>query len=116
MPKEPPPIPSVLVFLVCDQVIQEAGTNKKSLIGMFDRIYAKQVPAAGGPFWLFAKIVDAEGNYSFRIEVVKLETDKQIGRMDMPPMPVPDRLAGAELVLRIPMLPFEEYGTYEFNL
>ena len=116
MPKEQAPIPSVLVFLLCDQVIQEMGTNKKSLIGLFDRAWAAQFPAAWGPFWIFAKMTDGEGEYKFRVEVVKPETEKIVGRVDTPAAQIADRLTGIDLALRIPVITFEEPGIYEFNL
>jgi hypothetical protein len=38
------PIPSVVAMLICDQVIAEQGTNKKSLIGVFEIFNALVFP------------------------------------------------------------------------
>ena len=39
-----PPRPSVKAILICDQIIHEFGTNKKSLIGIFQDIHLAQFP------------------------------------------------------------------------
>ena len=116
MPDQPP-IPTVSVFLLCDQVIAETGTNKKSLIGMFDRLFVQQLPALHlQPVWVFAKLTDASGEYTFRVEIVKLESDKFIGRMVTPKSMIKDRLKPVDIVLRLPPFPLSELGTYEFQL
>jgi hypothetical protein len=114
MPEEPP-IPSVLSFLLCDQIITEANTTKKSLIGLFDRLFVRSLPAFHPVVWVFAKLADAEGEYKFRVEVVRLESDRPVGRAISPNAEVPSRLQNIDLVLRLP-IPFEELGTYEFQL
>lgn len=37
-------IPSVLAILVCDWIIIEQGTEKKTLVGLFDRIQSRKFP------------------------------------------------------------------------
>jgi len=64
-------IPSLLSFLICDMIIIEAGTKKKTLVGVFDAVNAQRVltPVRVG---LYARLTDMEGTYAFKIHVVHL--------------------------------------------
>ncbi len=61
-------MPEVKSFLVADTVLQEKGTNKWSVIGVFDQILAPQFPTARPGLGLYVKLADAEGRYKVRIE------------------------------------------------
>lgn len=64
-----PPIP--VAILLCDQVITENETGKKSIIGVFDRIWAKEFPAIHKPAAIYIRIADAEGTYDMRIRLCR---------------------------------------------
>ena len=57
-----PPIPSLLAMLICDQIIVDEQTKKKSLIGIFDNINSLAFPASVNCA-IYAKMADAEGGY-----------------------------------------------------
>ncbi len=61
-------MPEVKSFLVADTVIQEKGSNKWSVIGVFDQIVATQFPTGRPGIGLYVKLADAEGRYKVRIE------------------------------------------------
>ena len=64
------PVPSVIAILLCDRIIEEVGTHKKTLVGIFDRI---NVPApVRMPLAFYARLTDAEGKYKFRVDVMFL--------------------------------------------
>jgi hypothetical protein len=114
---EVPPIPTVLAFLLCDQIVTEAGTNKKSLIGMFDRMQVSKMPAINPQaIWLYAKLADAEGDYIFRMEILKLDSGRPVLRIDTKTIQIKDRLATTDLVIMVPPMPIEEFGVYEIQL
>ena len=71
-------IPFVTAILLCDAAITEAGSGKKTLVGIFDRIFTRSIPADHGPFWLYAKMTDMHGSNSIRIEIVHLKTEKKL--------------------------------------
>lgn len=52
-------VPVVQAIVLCDQVIQDAVSGKKSLIGMFDVLFARKYPATHPSCFLFAKISGA---------------------------------------------------------
>ena len=61
-------MPEVKSFLVADTVIQEKGSNKWSVIGVFDQIVATQFPTVRLGIGLYFKLADADGRYKVRIE------------------------------------------------
>jgi Family of unknown function (DUF6941) len=105
------PIPSVVALLICEKVITEANTNNKTLINVFDTIQAIQFPTSY-PFWIYGKMVDAEGEYVIRMELNHLESDKQIAKTNGFKLQVPSRLGGSDLLLRV-SFKFDLPGTYE---
>lgn len=70
----------MVAMLVCDQAIREMGTNKITLVGIFDRISSSVFPFE----WVrgasvYARLTDAQGIYNMRIELVRLEDDQAFG-------------------------------------
>lgn len=48
--------PSGLALLLCDQIIIDRDTGKRSLIGLFEMINAKKFPATAADFCIYASI------------------------------------------------------------
>jgi hypothetical protein len=71
--------PKASGMLVCDSVITEEASKKKTLIGVFEHIYASEFPFVHGSMSLYTKLSDAAGDYQFRIELYDLERCKKIG-------------------------------------
>lgn len=110
------PIPSVLALLLCDQVITDAETNKKSLIGVFENINAPNFPVQVPSMALYAKLADAEGMYDLKVRVVRLRDESLVGEIELKSAETKDHLQPVDLVLKINGLLFPEPGKYEFQL
>jgi len=110
-------IPSLLALLLSDYVIVEAGTNKKTIVGVFDNLWAAEVPTAR-QIGLFARMTDMEGSYGFTIKVVQLDADDEpvVAGGKMSPVNVTDRLQTVDVALNLPMTVFPQFGRYEFQL
>jgi hypothetical protein len=108
-------IPSVIAILICDRIIVEAGTGKKSVIGVFGELRGHTLPMVV-PIGFYARLTDAEGKYIFRVDVVYSNESEQIGRLETEPIAVANRLGFVELALNLPPLPFPRFGRYEFQL
>ena len=71
MPSSPErPHPSLNAMLLCDLTIREHGSGKISLIGVFENISAARFPVVHRALSVYAKLTDAEGDYTIRLELV----------------------------------------------
>ena len=64
---------------------------------------------------VYARVTDAEGQYTFRLDLVRLEDEQTIGRIDLP-FALGDRTASHDLIFPIDAMRFERPGAYEFQL
>ena len=110
------PHPSVQAFLVCDCVIEDSLTKKKSLIGIFTHLQAVTFPFQHQQLGLYFCMTDAEGTYHFDIDLVYVNTDQLVCRASLPNIVVGDRLQIADVGINIPALLFPAPGRYEFRL
>ena len=85
------------------------------LIGVFQNLRAAKIPISS-QMGFYARLTDAEGKYKFRVEVVRLNDNQAIGRIETPEFEITDRLAPAELAMNLPPIPFDQFGRYEFQL
>lgn len=108
--------PSVQAFLVCDSVIIDSLTGKKSLIGTFTHLWAANFPCQHPQMGVYFCLTDAEGTYQFEIRLVYLDKDQLVGKAALSPITIKDRLEINDFGLNIPSLVFPGPGRYEFRL
>lgn len=108
-------VPTLMAGLLCDQIITEAGTNKKTLVGIFDTLHSPALPFKR-QLWIYLRLTDAEGRYRFRIELVHLETEKPIFGVETNEVEAKNRLGFHEIVVELPPVPLPDQGTYEFQI
>lgn len=109
------PVPSVVAMLLCDSVITEAATNKKTLVGIFDHWNLVSIPSRVS-FWVYARLTDAEGPYIFSFRFVYLDKDLFLAEARTKEVQATDRLGFCDLVLQVPYLELPEVGRYEVQL
>lgn len=107
------PIPSVVAMLICDQVIVEQGTGKKSLIGVFEQVNAFSFPTQTR-LAIYVKLVDASGHYDLLIRVVNLKDETKVAEIKAGATLQPT--AAAEFAINIAGIVLPEAGKYEFQL
>lgn len=111
------PIPKTNAMLICDYVITERGTNKKSLIGVFENIGAMTFPCTHHSLSVYIKLTEAQGQNRFRLELIDLQTDTVIGKSEMPDaIQIANPLTTHELVFNLRGLRFPHAGDYEFRI
>lgn len=108
-----PPIP--MAFLICDQVITDEATKKKTLVGVFDHIMVKQFPARHGPVALYARLYDSEGTHECKVEYLRIDTQEILGNATGQ-IHVNSRNKSFEFSLNLPAIEIPEPGGYEFQL
>ena len=72
------PKPSVQAFLVCDCVIEDSFTKKKSLIGIFTHLQTLTFPFQHPQLGLYFCMTDADGTYHFDIDLVYVNSDRLV--------------------------------------
>src|SRR5438132_9742895 len=108
--------PSVQAFLVCDQVIEDSVTKKKSLIGLFTHLQAVSFPFQHSQMGLYFCLTDAEGIYHFDIDLIYLNNEQLVCRATLPNIAIADRLQISDFRINIPSLVFPAPARYEFRL
>lgn len=110
-----PPTPSVRAILTCDQIIHEQGSNKKSLIGIFEDVHLVRFPAAHPRIAVYVNLTDAHGKYV--MEVRMLSPDRTIlATVQTPEVEIDNPLRTCEFALQMQNTPFEKPGKYEFQI
>jgi hypothetical protein len=100
---------------LCDYVIVEKGTEKISLIGLFERFRLAQFPAQAPPFCVFATLTGAEGSGIIRLEIQDLETLERIADWEQTVHFV-DRLTNVRVVFRLNDCEFPHPGFFQARL
>ena len=109
--------PIVNAMLICDKVITELGTNKKSLIGIFENINAFKFPCIHPFLTVYIKLTEANGKYNFRLELIDLLNDTCIGKGEIPKeIVINNPLSTHDLVFNLSSLKFFHPGKYEFRI
>ncbi len=107
--------PQVITFLIADNVIQEKGTNKWSVIGIFDRIYAVKFPYLHTHMALYIKFSDAEGEYNVRVEFTDSE-GKKLSVFKGIKLKVNSKLDYPDFGIKTQNLIIPKPGKYHFDL
>lgn len=109
------PTPTVTAMLVCDQIIAEQGSNKKSLIGIFEVMNALGFPTFVPRLSVYVRLVDGLGKYPFKLRLVKLKDETMLADVDVEAN-ITDQTHASELVFNFIGLGIPEAGKYEFQL
>jgi hypothetical protein len=109
-------LPVVKAFLICDQVIHDAQTGKKTLVGVFHELRADRFPAVHPVLWIYANLTDARGKYAFEIRLVDVERNNVLGKGTPPEITIPGPLQTTELSAQLRNVALPGPGTYEFQL
>ena len=111
-----PARPSVKAILICDRVIHEAGTNKKSLIGIFEDIHLPRIPHHYPQIAVYVNLTDAHGQYVLELRLLDTKEGKELGRGSTPEVEIDSPLRTCEFALQIQNLLFRHEGKYEFQI
>lgn len=106
--------PMVLSLLVCDTVITDAQSGKKTLVGLFNSVGAARYPHLMPRFFIFASVTNGNGvlNFSVRLKAGNGDTV-----FDLPgKIPFDTPLDTPEMVFDIQNLVIKTPGTYELEL
>jgi hypothetical protein len=111
------PVPSLSAILICEKVIEEVGTRKKTLVGIFDNVQAQALPI-GLPLGIYARLADGEGEYSLLVRISTTDADGNEIRVFEGTMQgsVPSRLQAFEIAINFLYLQFDRPGRYDIQI
>jgi hypothetical protein len=108
-------LPHVLAMIICDMVIDDRISGKKSLIGLFDAIATTELPCTVNELHVFLVLTDGYGTMTTRLRCVKAATDEELF-CTVQEVCFPDPLAVVEMSVGFCGCEFPEAGEYRFQL
>jgi hypothetical protein len=108
------PTPSGLAIIVCDQIIEDKATSKKSLIGIFNNIASPEFPCRHPQLSVFVSLTEGRGTYQARARIVNEETQEAVTEVTGQ-IQLPDVNMVAELVFNFIGLEFPAPGLYSIE-
>lgn len=106
-------VPVLVAALICDTAAIDPSTQKKSLIGIFDRLFG-QFPAAR-PVAFYVKVTDAVGWYRVDMKFVHSDSGRTLAEVKAE-AEFTDRLSSTDFVVPVPPLPIPAPGRYELQV
>lgn len=114
-PSMPMPTPSLVSLLVCDAVIDDKLTNKKSAIGIFNTIVVPQVPAAIHQLAILASLTEISGKQSLQLRLVR-DSDNNVLFQGEGAVEAPNPLTVVDLLFTMQGVRVPDVGPYAFEL
>ena len=110
-------LPVCLGILLCDQVIEDKRTNKKSLIGTFNDIFAGRLPAKHPCMCLVLSLTNCRRPLDVEVELSR-DTDaggeRLLGLKGQ--VPAHNPLAVLDLVFELHGVPLPQLGKYTIDV
>jgi hypothetical protein len=112
---EVPQSPEVLAMILCDQIITDVETNKKSLIGLFDQVETATLPCMVHELHVYLSLTDGHGTLPVTLSCIEMEEGEELFHGDAE-VEFTDPLQVVELQFIFPNARFPRAGEYRFQL
>ena len=111
--QKPKPIP--LAMVICDSIIDDRLSGKKSVIGIFNNIAAAEMPCRHQSLYVYCVMTEGIGQYEGSLKCTHLQSNKVIFNLSGP-IKFPNPLATIEFIFDMKNVVFEQEGMYVFEL
>jgi hypothetical protein len=108
------PAPTGLAIVVCDQIIEDKLTHKKSLIGIFNNISSPTFPCRHPQLSVFVSLTEGQGSYTARLRMANEETSESVTDINGQ-IQFPDIHAAVDLNFNLVGLTFPKPGLYSIE-
>ena len=108
------PSPLGLAIIVCDQIIEDKLTHKKSLIGIFNQIASTNFPCRHPRVCIFVSLTEGRGGYTARLRLSHDATGTVVADMHGQ-IQFPDINAVVEFSFDLVGLQFPQPGLYSIE-
>jgi hypothetical protein len=113
--QENPTLPALVSLLICDQVIDDKLSNKKSAIGIFNAIVVPQTPAMIHHMAILASLTELSGRVELELRLVR-DSDNAVLFSGRGAVESPSPLVVVDLLFAIQGVKIPEPGQYAFEL
>lgn len=110
-----PAAPTLVSLLICDQVIDDKLSNKKSAIGIFNMILVPKVPTAVHQMAILASLTEINGRAELELRLVR-DSDNAVLFSGKGAVEAPNPLAVVDLLFAIQGIKIPEEGQFAFEL
>jgi hypothetical protein len=108
-------VPTLVSLLICDQVIDDKLSNKKSAIGIFNTIVVPKLPTSIHQMSLLASVTEITGRAELEIRFVR-DADNAVLFSGKGAVEAPNPLAVVDLLFAMQGLRVPDAGQYAFEL
>lgn len=108
-------VPTLVSLLLCDQVIDDRLTSKKSAIGLFNTIWVSSFPARIPQIAVMASLTEISGRTPLELRLAR-DTDNAVLMSSQGWIEAPTPLAVVDLVFSMQGTQFPESGQHAFEL
>lgn len=112
---KPAAVPTLVSLLICDQVIDDKLSNKKSAIGIFNTILVPRVPTAIHQMSILASVTEIVGRSELELRLVR-DADNAVLFGGKGHVEAPDPLAIVDLLFAMQGIRIPDAGQYAFEL
>jgi hypothetical protein len=109
-----PQPPEVLAMIVCDLIITDADSNKKSLIGLFDRVESAAMPCVVNELHVYLSLTDGHGALDVALACAAVDDGEELFR-GQAAVEFSNPLQVVELHFVFPSAQFPRPGEYRFQ-
>lgn len=108
------PTPVGLAMVICDQIIEDKLTSKKSLIGIFSSIGTNQFPCRHPHLSVFVSLTEGHGETAAKLCIIHDETEKVVSEISGQ-IKFPDMNAVVDLNFNLVGMEFPTPGLYSIE-
>jgi hypothetical protein len=108
--------PYSLAMVICDAIAIDPASGKRTIVGCFSAVLAKEFPAVHGPMALYIALTDGHGKIPFTLRLMDAdEQNDPLFKADGD-LEFADARAVLEMDLRLSGISFPAPGEYRFQL
>jgi hypothetical protein len=108
------PKPLALAIVICDQIIEDRHTGKKSLVGLFNSIAARSFPCSHASMSVFVSLTDGHGKYECELVCRQEDTEKAM-LQTKGPIEFADPTVVVDMHFALQGVTFPKPGLYSFE-
>jgi Family of unknown function (DUF6941) len=110
------PPPYGLAMVICDAIWRDPGSGKRSILGCFSTIFARQFPAVHPIMAVYAALTDGHGKVSIKLQAVDVDGENEPLFVNTAEAEFPDPRVIVEMDIHLRDLKFPAPGEYRFQL